>query len=87
MPPREMPPSTRELLTEIDAFLQRTGLKESAVGNRAVSEGAFVKRLRGGSRVFPETAERVRKWMADYEREHPQRIGQAVTKGRRAKGR
>jgi len=62
----DIPPSTRDLLAEIDAFqVAHPEVKDSAIGH-AVNDGKFVGRLRGGGRVFPETAERVRAWMAAY---------------------
>ena len=58
------------LLTEIDAFLARhdVSLTETAFGLRAVNDGKFVAELRKGRRVWPETAEKVRKFIADYGR-------------------
>jgi hypothetical protein len=35
-----------ELLAEVDAYIQRTGLSETAFGKLAVSDGKFVGRLR-----------------------------------------
>ncbi|OGT54689.1 MAG: hypothetical protein A3E01_10075 [Gammaproteobacteria bacterium RIFCSPHIGHO2_12_FULL_63_22] len=57
------------LLDEIDAFLSRPGvsLTETAFGLRAVNDGKFIGEIRKGRRVWPETAARVRKFIAGYQ--------------------
>lgn len=53
-----------QLLAEIDTFLQKVKLRESHIGLIALNDGNFVARLRGGRRVWPETARKVRDFMA-----------------------
>lgn len=55
------------LLTDIDAFLARNAVAESTFGREAVNDWQFVRSLRNGRRVWPETAARVRKFMNDFE--------------------
>ena len=47
------------LLEAITAFCQREKIAESTFGRLAVNDGKFVSRLRDGSRVTPETWEKV----------------------------
>lgn len=47
------------LLEAITAFCQREKIAESTFGKLAVNDGKFVSRLRDGSRVTPETWEKV----------------------------
>ena len=56
----------QEFLGEIEGFLERTGMKPGTFGHQAVNEGKFVRRIRNGHQVLPRTAERARKFMADY---------------------
>lgn len=53
-----------DLLREIDAFLAKVRVTESQLGVYSLNDGNFVQRLRGGRRVWPETAKRVRDFMA-----------------------
>lgn len=55
------------LLTEIDAFLTRTGMAESTFGQKAVHEWRLVPRLREGGDVTTRTADRIREFMRDWE--------------------
>jgi hypothetical protein len=52
-----------KLLREIEAFLGDARMAESTFGRKAVNDGKFVSRLRAGRRCWPETAERVRKFI------------------------
>ena len=54
-------------LAEIDAFLQRTGMRPSMLGHRAVNDGKFVTRLRNGGQVTLRTMARVRQFMVRHE--------------------
>lgn len=59
--------STREqLLEEIDAFLQQTGMTKSVFGTLAANDDKFVERVRAGSGFTVRTLDRVRKFMNDY---------------------
>lgn len=53
------------LLQEVDDFLAETGMAETTLGRLAVNDGKFIPRLRKGGRTWPETARRVRKFMAE----------------------
>lgn len=54
----------RDLISEIDAFLAEFRLSEYRFGLLAVNNGRLVERLRGGGRIWPETEEKVRKFIA-----------------------
>ena len=52
-----------DLLEEIEAFVRAGGLAETTFGRRAVNDGNFVARLRGGSGITARTVERVRAYL------------------------
>lgn len=54
-----------QLLSEIEAFLAEFGIGEHRFGILAANNGRLVERLRSGGRVWPETEDRVRKFMAE----------------------
>jgi hypothetical protein len=58
--------STQTLLAEIEDFLGRPDVKmtESTFGRLAVNDGKFMTRLREGRRIWPETAEKARAYIA-----------------------
>ena len=58
-----MADAARALLLDIKAYCRRRGIAESTFGRRAVNDGKFVARLRGGKRVTTATLERVRTFM------------------------
>ena len=53
----------KELLDEIDAYLEATGLSGHRFGILAARNGRLVERLRAGGRVWPETAKQVRAYL------------------------
>lgn len=53
------------LLAEIEAFLAEHEMAPTAFG-AFLGDRHFVRQLRGGRRVWPETAERVRAFMRGY---------------------
>ena len=55
--------TNQALLSDIEAFLARTGMGESYFGKRAAKNSELVARLRGGGRVWPETEKRIRQFM------------------------
>jgi hypothetical protein len=59
-----------ELLDEIRLFLAQTGMGPSYFGKASCGNSELVERLESGRRVWPETAEKVRAFMAE-------RIGRA----------
>lgn len=50
----------RDLLSEIDAFLEAEKIGEHRFGILAANNGRLVERLRSGGRVWPDTEEKVR---------------------------
>ena len=52
-----------QLLADIEAFLEQTGMKATPFGVQAAGERGFVTRLRQGGDVTLSTAERVRDFM------------------------
>ena len=54
------------LLTDIEAFIARNELSPSYFGDEALSDRHFVRQLRKGRRVWPETEAKVRNFMASY---------------------
>lgn len=63
---------TATLLAEIDAFTEATGMAETTFGKKAVNDGKFVRRLRAGRRVWPETVEKVRSFIAEHQAALPE---------------
>lgn len=55
------------LLTEIDKFLERSGMAESTLGQKAIREWRVVQRLRDGGDVTTRTAQRLREFMKNWE--------------------
>jgi len=53
-----------ELLSEIEAFLEAEKLGEHRFGILAANNGRLVERLRSGGRIWPDTEERVREFIA-----------------------
>lgn len=54
------------LLTEIELFMAAHGLSQWQFGQRALGDRRFIKEIRAGRRVWPETASKVRQFMATY---------------------
>jgi DNA transposition AAA+ family ATPase len=58
---------TREtLLKAIDDFLSTSGMTQTALGERALNDPAFVTRFRDGADPRLGTVERLRRFMAEY---------------------
>ncbi|MFQ3894585.1 hypothetical protein [Sphingobium sp. R-7] len=57
---------TDTLKDEIEVFLRLTRMKPTRFSISATRDRHFVRHLRKGRRVWPETAERVRAFMRDY---------------------
>ncbi len=56
---------TQTLRAEMEAAAARIGIEPSTLGERAGQGGRFYARLVAGKRVWPETAAKVRQWIAD----------------------
>lgn len=54
------------LLDDIDAFLDTHKVVPTAFGAQALNDRHFVRQLRAGRRVWPETEAKVRRFMATY---------------------
>lgn len=54
-------------LTEIEAFCERHQMAETRFGDLALKDKPFVRQVREGRRVWPETQDKVRAWMAAFE--------------------
>lgn len=56
--------TTETLKAEIEATAEKLGIAPSTVGKRAGQGGQFYQRLCDGKRVWPETADAVRRSLA-----------------------
>jgi hypothetical protein len=63
--------SDNPLLNSIARFCNQQKIAESTFGRRAVNDGKFVSRLRNGSRVTPETWDRVSQYISQNGGEKP----------------
>lgn len=54
-----------DLLHAIEAFVRASGMSEITFGRKALSDPHFVRQLRNGRRVWPETEAKVRKFIAN----------------------
>jgi len=57
-----------QLLIEIDAFLARTGMKESMFGYKAVNDGKLVPYLRQGRSITLRRFDQIRAFMEAVEK-------------------
>lgn len=55
-----------DLINEIDAYLDRSGMTATEFGVAVLNDTAFVHRLRRGKDVRVATVEKVRQWMVDH---------------------
>ena len=65
--------NAEQLLREVSDFCRVLRMAESTFGRRAVNDGKFVSRLKGGGRVTTVTVERVRAFMSRSLAEHSDR--------------
>lgn len=49
----------QHLISSVDAFIARTGMKPSIFGLKALNDGKFIKRLHDGQNVTLSNADRV----------------------------
>ena len=54
-------------ISEVEAFLSRTGMKPSRFGREFASDPGFVPRLRSGGECLPRTMERIETAMRSWE--------------------
>lgn len=57
------------LLDEIDTFIRVHRLSESAFGRLAINDWKLIRQLQAGRRLWPDTEQRVRGFMASYRAE------------------
>jgi hypothetical protein len=63
---------TREaLLQDIEGFLDRVGMTATKFGKLSVNDPTLVHRMRKGADVRMETAEKLRKFMAEHQSPRP----------------
>ena len=55
------------LVRAVEAFLDRTSMSPVTFGREAMNDPHFVRDLRKGRRVWPETDEKVRSFMSTYQ--------------------
>jgi hypothetical protein len=55
------------LLSDIEAFIAAHKMAPTAFGDAALSDRHFVRQLREGRRVWPETEAKVRTFMESYQ--------------------
>lgn len=55
------------LLQDIEAFMERARVSATALGQQALGDRHFVRQLRNGRRVWPETEQKVREFMAAFD--------------------
>lgn len=60
------------LISDIESFISRNSIPVTRFGHLALGDKHFVKQLRNGRRVWPETEARVRSFMATYQSEQSQ---------------
>lgn len=59
------------LLDDIEAFLERNPqVSATRFGDEALSDRHFVRQLRAGRRVWPETEAKVRAFMSEFKPDH-----------------
>jgi len=61
------------LRDDIEAFLDTHKMVPTAFGDAALNDRHFVRQLRAGRRVWPETEAKVRRFMATYRPADPAR--------------
>ena len=55
------------LLNDIDQFLATHGIGAATFGDLAMKDRHLVRQLRGGRRLWPETEQKIRTFMAEYQ--------------------
>lgn len=57
---------TTDFAAEVEAFLDETGIAPTIFGRDALGDPNFVKDLKNGRRLWPETEAKVREFMIAY---------------------
>lgn len=58
--------SDADILTEIEAFRERTGLPATTFGRKAIGDANLVEDLQAGRELRRATEQKVRTFMAEY---------------------
>lgn len=56
-----------DLIEAIDRFLATAGMSEITLGRKALGDPHFVRQLRNGRRVWPETEAKIRRFMTEWD--------------------
>lgn len=59
----------QKLIEDIDTFLTEVSMKPTRLGTNALGDPGFVSGLRNGRKVYSDTDEKVRAYMAAYRKE------------------
>lgn len=54
------------IVEDVERFLKLRGMSDSAFGRSAVNDWKLVRDLRAGRRIWPETEQKVRAFMASH---------------------
>lgn len=54
------------IIAEIEDYCRESGMAESTFGRRAVNDGKFVSRIRGGGGMTTRTLARVRRFIGEH---------------------
>lgn len=57
-----------KLLSDIERFMERTGVAPTRFGQLAIGDRHLVRTMRSGRRVWPETEAKIRQFMRGYGR-------------------
>lgn len=66
--------SNHDILKDVDGFLEKTGMAESTLGRKALNDGKAIARLRAGKRMWPETIDKLRDFIATDAETSPQHV-------------
>ena len=61
-----MSPPMAALLADIEAFLEASGISESAFGTAAINDKHLIRQMRDGRELKYDTEQRIRSFMARY---------------------
>lgn len=59
----------QKLIEDIDVFLTETSMKPTRLGTNALGDPGFVSGLRNGRKVYSDTDQKVRAYMAAFRKE------------------
>jgi predicted transcriptional regulator len=59
------------MLIEVSRFLRKHGMSDNRFSLLVGNSSELMRRIRRGAELRPETIEKVRKFMREYDAEHP----------------